>query len=72
LVKPYPENYKATVQQVVSENQIGFLPPLKTKIDSLEKYNIVFIGFPTWNMQMPPPMKSFPHKYKLSGKTVIH
>ncbi|HEU5366006.1 MAG TPA: flavodoxin [Hanamia sp.] len=71
LEKPYPENYKQTVHQVVDENASGYLPPLKTKIDSIEKYDVVFVGFPTWDMQMPPPMKSFLHKYNLSGKTVI-
>ena len=71
LEKPYPENYQATVQQVVKENETGYLPPLKTKIDSIEKYDVVFVGFPTWGMKMPPPMKSFLHQYDLSGKTVI-
>jgi flavodoxin len=71
LEKPYPENYKATVEQVVKENETGYLPPLKTKIDSIEKYAVVFLGFPTWDMKMPPPMKSFLHQYNLSGKTVI-
>lgn len=71
LEKPYPENYKQTVQQVVDENASGYLPPLKTKIDSIENYDVVFIGFPTWDMQMPPPMKSFLHQYNLSNKTVI-
>src|SRR4249920_3151447 len=69
LVKPYPENYQATVQQVVKENETGYLPPLKTKIDSFQKFDVVFIGFPTWDMQMPPPMKSFLHQYNLRGKT---
>jgi flavodoxin len=71
LEKPYPENYKAIVEQVSKENETGYLPPLKTKIDSMEKYDVVFIGFPTWGMQLPPPMKSFLHQYDLSGKTVI-
>jgi hypothetical protein len=71
LEKPYPENYQATVQQVVKENETGYLPPLKTKIDSIQNYEIVFIGFPTWDMQMPPPMKSFLHRYNISGRTVI-
>jgi flavodoxin len=71
LEKPYPENYQATVQQVVKENETGYLPALKTKIDSIEKYDVVFVGFPTWDMKMPPPMKSFLHQYKLNGKTVI-
>ena len=71
LETPYPENYQATVQQVVKENETGYLPPLKTKIDSIEKYDAIFLGFPTWDMKMPPPMKSFLHQHKLSGKTVI-
>lgn len=71
LVNPYPENYKATVEQVARENETGFLPPLKTKIDSLQKYDVVFVGFPTWGMQLPPPMRSFLKKYDLVGKTVV-
>jgi len=71
LETPYPENYRATVDQVVRENETGYLPPLKTKIDSMQNYDIVFVGFPTWDMKMPPPMKSFLHQYNLRGKTVI-
>ncbi|NEU08468.1 flavodoxin [Flavihumibacter sp. R14] len=71
LVNPYPENYKAIVDQVANENTSGFLPPLKTKIESIEKYDVVFLGFPTWGMQLPPPMKSFLNKYDLDGKTII-
>ena len=71
LVNPYPENYQAIVQQVVNENETGYLPPLKTKIDSIEKYDLVFVGFPTWGMKLPPPMKSFLKQYNLSGKTII-
>lgn len=71
LQTPYSEDYKATVQQVADENARGYLPPLKTTIDSIEKYDVVFVGFPTWDMKMPPPMKSFLHQYNLSGKTVV-
>ena len=71
LEKPYPENYQATVQQVVKENEAGYLPPLRTRIDSIEKYDMVFVGFPTWDMKMPPPMKSFLKQSDLKGKTII-
>lgn len=71
LEKPYPENYQKTVAQVAAENETGYLPPLKTKIDSIEKYDIVFIGFPTWGMKLPPPVKTFLKQYDLKGKTVI-
>jgi len=71
LEKPYPENYQQTVKQVVKENETGYLPALKTKIDSIEKFDVVFVGFPTWDMKMPPPVKSFLKQYNLNGKTVI-
>lgn len=71
LQKPYPEDYKEIVSQVSKENETGFLPPLKTKITNIEKFDIVFVGFPTWGMQLPPPMKSFLKEYDLEGKTVI-
>ncbi|MAZ27718.1 MAG: flavodoxin [Cytophagaceae bacterium] len=71
LQDPYPENYQEIVARVAEENETGFLPPLKTKIDNLGYYDTVFIGFPTWGMQLPPPIKSFLTENDLSGKTVI-
>lgn len=71
LTAPYPENYTETVQQVVKENETGYLPPLKTKIDNIAQYEVVFVGFPTWGMKLPPPMKSFLRQYDLKGKTII-
>jgi len=71
LKTPYPEDYEAIVSQVDQENETGYLPPLKTEIKNIQKYDIIFIGFPTWDMQLPPPMKSFLTKYDLGGKTVI-
>ena len=69
LEKPYPENYEVTVQQVVKENETGYLPPLKTKIDSIQNYDVIFVGFPTWGMKLPPPM--ILRQYVLKGKTII-
>ena len=71
LETPYPADYNATVQQVARENETGYLPPLKTKIDRIDQYEVVFLGFPTWGMQLPPPVKSFLRQYSLKGKTVI-
>lgn len=71
LVNPYPDDYNTTVSQVAEENRTGFLPPLETFVDSIEKYKLVFIGFPTWGMQLPPPIKSFLNQYDFQGKTVV-
>jgi flavodoxin len=71
LERPYPADYATTVQQVARENETGYLPPLKTTIDRIQQYDVVFLGFPTWGMQLPPPMKSFLRQHNLKGKTVI-
>jgi flavodoxin len=71
LETPCPADYDDTVQQVARENETGYLPPLKTKIDRIGQYDVVFLGFPTWGMQLPPPMKSFLRQHNLGGRTVI-
>jgi flavodoxin len=71
LETPYPENYDEIVSQVDRENETGYLPPLKTSVEDIQRYDAVFLGFPTWDMQLPPPMKSFLHDRDLSGRTVI-
>lgn len=71
LENPYPEDYQANVEQVKKELETGVLPPLKTKIDNIDQYSTIFIGFPTWSMELPPPMQSFLKQYNLSGKTIV-
>lgn len=71
LEKDYPADYKQTVDQVAQENARGILPALKDKVAKMDKYKIVFVGFPTWGMQLPPPMKSFLAQHQLQGKTLI-
>lgn len=71
LESPYPADYRAIVQQVAEENESGYLPPLKTRIPNIAKYDVVFLGYPTWGMQLPPPIKSFLRSVDLRGKTVI-
>ena len=70
LQKPYPENYTAIVAQVAKENETGYLPPLKTAVE-VAQYDTLFIGFPTWGMQLPPPIKSFLKSHDLKHKVIV-
>ena len=70
LQQPYPDDYQTTVDQVSAENASSYLPPLANRLD-VSRYDTVFIGFPTWGMQLPPPVKSFLKQYDLGDKTVI-
>ena len=45
-------------------------PHLKNQIDAA-RYDHIVIGFPTWEMQLPPPVKTFLATHNLQGKTVL-
>jgi flavodoxin len=69
--EPYPEDYDAIVAQVDQENEEGYEPPLERRVENISSYDTVFFGAPTWDMQLPPPMKTFLSEHDLSGKTVV-
>ena len=69
-VEPYPDDYDALVAQNVEEQRSGFLPPLRTRIDNIGDYDIVFVGSPLWNVRLTPPVRSFLSSHDLAGRTV--
>ncbi|EHI97623.1 hypothetical protein CDLVIII_0908 [Clostridium sp. DL-VIII] len=70
-VQPYPADYHETVQRNVDEFNAGFKPELKTKIENMDSYDTVYIGYPTWAMNIPRPIASFLSEYDFKGKTII-
>jgi len=69
--KPYPVDYDTLVSQVDQENEDGYTPPLQCNVEDIQSYDTVFFGAPTWDMQLPPPMKTFLSEHDLSGQTVV-
>ena len=68
--KPYPQDYQKMVEQVRREQESNARPALKNQIDTA-RYDRIVIGFPTWAMQLPPPVKTFLATHNLQGKTVL-
>lgn len=67
---PYPADYQTLVSQVRRENGQNYLPALKPLGKNVADYQTVYLGFPTWSMTLPPPVKSWLTHTDLSGKTV--
>ncbi|MDK2785655.1 MAG: hypothetical protein PWQ80_334 [Thermotoga sp.] len=67
---PYPSSYRETVEQAKREIRAGYKPPLKTKIESLEGYDLIFLGTPNWWGTVAPPVATFLSQYDLSGKKI--
>ena len=70
-VKEYPKDYKKCCDEAQKELRGGFRPELKRYPDDLSKYDVIFVGFPSWWGTMPTAMFAFLEKYDLTGKRVI-
>lgn len=71
VVNPYPEEYRATTDQAKRELNEGYLPPVKEKVENLEKYDTIFLGYPIWWGTMPMPVFTFLKENNFDGKKVI-
>jgi flavodoxin len=68
---PYRDDYDAVVRQATEERESGYEPPLRSKVEDIGSYDVIFVGFPIWGMALPPPVRSFLAAHDLSGKTVV-
>lgn len=68
---PYPNSYNAVVEQAKKEIKAGYMPSLKTNVDSLDSYDTIFIGSPNWWSTIAPPVATFLSLNNWSGKTVV-
>lgn len=67
----YPVSHSdcsAIAQQEVKDNA---RPALVSHVEDMEKYTIVFVGFPIWVYREPMTVLTFLEEYDFKGKTVI-
>ncbi len=70
-VEKYPDTYDATIDQGQQERNANARPALATHAEDLDRYDVVFLGFPNWWGDMPMAMYSFLDEVDLSGKTIV-
>src|SRR5688572_28445989 len=49
-LEPYPKNFDEMLAVASKEKKSDYKPPLKSKVESIDKYDVIFIGFPIWDM----------------------
>lgn len=70
-VNPYPDNYDDHLAQARKEVAENYLPPLKTSVENITDYDVVFVGYPIWVETAAPPIASFLASHDLKGKMVV-
>jgi FMN-dependent NADH-azoreductase len=67
---PYSDDYEATVQRNVREQNANARPALAKPVASIERYDTVLLASPIWNFRAPMIMSTFTENLDFTGKTV--
>jgi flavodoxin len=70
-VEPYPQDYEAVVKQAKQELKSGYKPALRTRVENIESYDVIFVGSPNWWNTVAPPVMTFLSTHDLSGKATV-
>lgn len=68
---PYPEDYQEVLEQAQGERQSNARPELASKVENMEEYDVIFLGYPIWWGDTPMAILSFLENYDLTGKIII-
>lgn len=65
-------NYNDQNSRCVKEhNDPSFRPAIKNKLPDMQKYDVVFIGYPIWWSVTPNILLTFMESYDFAGKTLV-
>lgn len=70
-VDPYNGSYQEVVDQGQEEVNRGYSPPIQPLPFSVQDYDIIVIGTPTWWYTMAPAVLTYLTENSWQGKTVI-
>ena len=49
----------------------SFRPAIAEKLENMEQYDVLYVGFPIWWFVAPTIINTFLESYDLSGKTIV-
>ena len=68
---PYSENYDECVREVVADFRNNARPKLKENLESIDKYDEIYLGYPNYCGDMPKVVYTFLESFDFTNK-IIH
>jgi flavodoxin len=59
-----------TLDRAKNEIRSEVKPPLQSKLEHFEAYDLIIVGSPNWWSTIAPPVATFLSEYDFSGKTI--
>lgn len=70
-VQKYPGEHQDLLDFAYDELEKNARPELSGQIENLDSYDVVLVGYPNWNADLPMPLYTFFETYDFAGKTII-
>ncbi|MDR1466301.1 MAG: NAD(P)H-dependent oxidoreductase [Treponema sp.] len=70
-VEAYPTEYRPATESAKREQETNARPALSTRVNNMESYDVIFIGYPIWWGTIPMALFTFLESYDFTGKTII-
>lgn len=68
---PYSGSYETTLDRAERELHSNARPALITRIEQMETYDTIFVGYPIWHGDAPMVIDTFLESYDFTGKTIV-
>jgi flavodoxin len=69
-VQKYPGSHAPLLDFADAEKRKNARPRLQRRIPDPDNYDVIFLGYPNWNADLPMPLYTFLEEYNFSGKTI--
>ena len=69
--EPYSDDYDATVERNVEEQNRDARPAIANPLGSITEYETVLVGSPVWNVRPPMIMTTFFEGHDFTGRIVV-
>ena len=70
-VREYAKDYRACTEEAAAEKKNNARPALKKLPESIDQYDVIFLGFPNWWGTAPMPVFTFLDAFDFSNKTIV-
>lgn len=67
---PYAKGYNDCIAQAQADQRANARPELKALPESLDGYDVIYLGYPNYWSTMPMAVFTFLEKFDFSGKTI--
>lgn len=71
VTNPYPSDYDECLDRAADEKAENARPALKEKVENINNYETIFIGYPNWWYSVPMPVLTFIEENDLSNKNIV-